>query len=78
MFFIFDRADFHTFWMKNTFIPLDVIWISEDKKVVDTQTLTPCQNQKCPLFSPSHPARFVLEINAGEFKGSVGDSVLFK
>ena len=78
MLFIFEEIDFHSFWMKNTLIPLDVIWISENMKVVDIQTLTPCESEECPSFVPSVKASYVLEVSAGSFEGIVGDSVLLK
>lgn len=78
MFFVFDREDFHAFWMKNTPIPLDIIWISSDRKVVDIQTLYPCGNADCPNFAPQGKAQYALEINAGAFKGVIGNQVLFE
>ncbi len=75
MLFVFPNKALHAFWMKNTLIPLDVIWISEDLKVVDVQMLNPCKTEECPLFQPKEEARFVLEIPAGTFKGRVGDSL---
>ncbi len=77
MLFIFEEIDFHSFWMKNTLIPLDVIWISENMKVVDIQTLTPCEAEECPSFVPSVKAKYVLEVNAGIFEGEIGDDLLF-
>ncbi|MCF7812169.1 DUF192 domain-containing protein [Candidatus Gracilibacteria bacterium] len=78
MFFVFQNEDFHEFWMQNTFLPLDVIWISSDKKVVDVQTLQPCKESPCPNFKPNQKALFVLEVNAGEFEGKEGDIATWK
>jgi uncharacterized membrane protein (UPF0127 family) len=77
MLFVFEEEDFHAFWMKNTLIPLDVIWIGEDLKVVDVQTLTPCVAEECLNFRPSEKAKYVLEVAAGTFKGLVSDELLF-
>lgn len=66
MLFIFEEVGIHPFWMKDTLIPLDIIWINSNKEVVfisrDTQ---PCQTDPCPLVEPSATALYVLEVNAG-------------
>ena len=41
MLFVFDEVKKHKFWMKNTLIPLDVIWLSQEKVVLDYATLEP-------------------------------------
>lgn len=64
MLFIFPEDDLHGFWMKNTLIPLDLIWIDKENTIVDIQTAQPCQADPCPIFTPSGAARYVLEINA--------------
>lgn len=63
------------FWMKNTLIPLDIVWITEDFKVAVIQTATPCKQDPCPVYVPKLPSRYVLEVNGGEFKGRIGDPV---
>jgi len=65
------------FWMKNTLIPLDIIWIGSDKKVLDVITATPCKAEPCEIIQSKSPARWILEINAGEFQGDIGDQVEF-
>ena len=75
MFFIFDYEGKHSFWMKNTLIPLDIIWISEDKKIVDVQTMQPCITEKCESHRPEIDSKYVLEVGAGIFRGKTGDLV---
>ena len=75
MLFPLEKERIAGFWMKNTFIPLDIIWISADKKVVEVKTLPPCNIPVCPVYKPEHQAKYVLEVNADEFQGGVGDSV---
>lgn len=78
MLFVFDREEIHSFWMKNTLIPLDVIWIGKDKRVKAIQTLEPCQTEECPHANPGSPALYVLEINGGLAQRSginAGDAV---
>ncbi len=65
------------FWMKNTFIPLDIVWIDEEKEVIGIKTAQPCTTEVCETFDIERPARWVLEVNAGEFAGKIGDKVEF-
>jgi len=78
MLFVFDNEDYHSFWMLNTKIPLDIIWINEDKRIVDIErNLQPCSSN-CPLYSPDEKALYVLEVNANytfENDIKVGDEV---
>lgn len=76
MFFVFSKPDYHSFYMKNTRIPLDIIYIGSDKKIVSIQ-----KNAK-PFDETSLPsnalALYVLEINAGlseEWNLEVGDKI---
>ena len=66
MLFIFKSEGIYPFWMKNTLIPLDIIWMDDDGQVVfisrDTQ---PCESDPCPSTNPGRMAKYVLEINAG-------------
>lgn len=65
MLFIFDTPGSYGFWMKNTLIPLDIIWMDETFVVVDTATMTPCTADPCPNYNHSWQAMYALEINAG-------------
>ena len=66
MLFIFDTESKRSFWMKNTLIPLDIIWIDENKKVVFIKhNAEPCKTEKCKTFGPNKNAKYVLEINGG-------------
>jgi len=66
MFFVFPDENNRSFWMKNTFIPLDVIFISSTGRVNEITTLNPCaENENCQSYTSKTPAQYVLEINAG-------------
>lgn len=66
MLFIFEKEGHYSFWMKNTFIPLDIIWINENKEVVFiSKNNNPCFEGRCPLINPGKTASYVLEINGG-------------
>jgi len=66
MLFLFKQERFPNFWMKNTLIPLDIIFLDPNAKVVDiTHRAHPCAVEPCPQFVPRGPAMAVLELNSG-------------
>lgn len=66
MLFIFDEEGIYPFWMKNTLIPLDMIWINEDKEIVYIENnAQPCKEEVCTSYNPNANARYVFEINSG-------------
>jgi len=66
MLFIFDKSEQRSFWMKNTYLPLDIIYISEDSTIVSvSENTTPFSEQ---TVMSKGPALYVLEINAGLYK----------
>ena len=75
MLFTFDEEADHTMWMKNVNIPLDMIFIDKDKKVVKVETVQPCESKPCELYKAGQPIMHVLELNPGEFTGNVGDTI---
>jgi uncharacterized membrane protein (UPF0127 family) len=82
MFFIFKGEGIYPFWMKNTFIPLDIIWIGQNQQVVFIkENAQPCKKKSCPLIFPNRKAKYVLEVNGGtvnKLKSGVGDRVELK
>ena len=67
MVFPFPEAGVHNFWMKNTMIPLDIVWIDAAGKVVFVSANTPpCKSDPCPNYGPNAPASLVLEIAGGK------------
>lgn len=69
MLFIFDDEEVRSFWMKNTLIPLDMIFINSGHQVVDLfHAVPPCPGDPCPSYTSAFPARFVLEIAGGTAK----------
>jgi uncharacterized protein len=66
MLFIFEREAPRSFWMRNTRIPLDIIYLDRDLKVVSISANTPpCRTRQCPSYPSTGPAQYVLELNAG-------------
>ena len=67
MLFIFQTAGDQAFWMKNTLIPLDMIFIDVDGRVTHVaHDVQPCRADPCPSY-PTNPVRalYVLELAAG-------------
>ncbi len=76
MLFIYPREQIASFWMKNTFIPLDMLFIADDGTILQIapktvpHSLEPVQSER--------PVRAVLEINGGQAEAmgiEVGDTV---
>ena len=63
MLFVYRDASIHSMWMKNTFIPLDMLYIRADGTVSSIETNTVPQSLKS--ISSIEPVNFVLELNAG-------------
>lgn len=78
MLFIFPNEDFRSFYMKNTKIPLDIIYINANKEIVSFQkNAKPFDETSLPSEAP---AKYVLEINGGfsnEWQLQVGDKIAF-
>ncbi len=81
MLFFFDKEGRHSFWMKNTLTPLDIIWIDSNKEVIFISKNTqPCKTDFCPTITPDKKAKYVLEINGGtadEIGLAVGSQLSF-
>lgn len=77
MLFIFPMSQIHSFWMKDTRIALDIIWLDHFRRVVHiAKNVPPCKKDPCPIYSPSSEALYVLEVNASwtdRFGVQVGD-----
>ena len=66
MLFFFETGEHPSFWMKNTYVSLDILFLSGEGVVVDLfERLPPCALDPCPVYASSSPARFVLELKAG-------------
>ena len=68
MLFVHQEAGPWPFWMLNTLVPLDVVWLDGDRRVVDIQTMRPepgVPADKLAIYRPRADALYTLEVNAG-------------
>lgn len=80
MLFLFPHADdSHPFWMKNTLMPLDIIWLDPAGQVLFVSANTPpCKADPCPSYGPDFAIASVLEIAGGmaeKEKVTVGSTI---
>ena len=79
MIFLFGDAAPHHGWMKNTMIPLDIVWLDGSGRVLFVSANTPpCRADPCPNYGPEVPATNVLEIAGGmsaKEKVTVGSTI---
>jgi uncharacterized membrane protein (UPF0127 family) len=68
MLFLHDREEPQAYWMKNTRIALDILYFDDSRRLVAQQRdVPPCSaGNSCPSYPSNAPARYVLELNAGE------------
>lgn len=64
MLFIFEEEGIRSFWMQNTFIPLDIAFLDRTLTIVDIQQMMP---QTAVLHTSAAPAMYALEISQGQF-----------
>jgi|SRR3989344_2749992 len=76
MLFVFKKEGNYPFWMQNTLIPLDIIWIDQNQEIVFIkENAQPCR-EVCIPIDPKQNAKYVLEINGGvasEINLKIGD-----
>jgi hypothetical protein len=82
MIFLFPEPGNYPFWMKNTLIPLDMIWLDRRAQVVwIAESVPPCKADPCPSFDHKGDALYVVEVVSGfakEHKLKVGDKLMLK
>ncbi len=67
MLFVFGRDMPQSFWMKNTLIPLDMVFIDSNFVVVDVLHADPCIKDPCEHYNSQKPAKYVLEVVQNTF-----------
>jgi len=66
MLFVYDDDRKLAFWMMDTIIPLDIVFIDKQNTVVDVQRMEPCVAEPCAIYKAAAPAMYALEVNAGD------------
>ena len=81
MLFVFPNERRRKFWMKNMLIPLDIVYIDSQRRIVSMAlNAQSCVDEPCASYPSGVPARYVLEINAGDaafLNLKVGDEIDF-
>lgn len=80
MLFVFTRPQPVVFWMKNTLIPLDMLFFDADGKLLEIKpNVPPCKRRPCKNYASAHSnIRYVVELKAGTVEKqriAVGDSL---
>ena len=68
MLFVFEEERVLSFWMRETLIPLDIVFIDGERRIVDIQTMVPepdVSTGDLTVYLSSEPAMYALEVNAG-------------
>lgn len=63
MLFVFEYLDYHPFWMQDTYLSLDMIFIDQNEEIIYIERNTPPFSEE--LISPEKPVKYVLELLAG-------------
>jgi len=69
MLFVFGEEAPRGFWMKDTLIPLDILFFTASGDWVSGHTMVPCEGDPCPVTLSANPARYALEISTGFLAG---------
>lgn len=79
MWFAFEDEAPRTFWMKNTLIPLDILFFNGKKEIVRIiENMEPCKIEQCPSYYSGIPAMYALEVPVGFVRAnsiSLGDKI---
>ena len=84
MLFLYDREVGLAFWMKNTLIPLDILFLDSEGVIVDIQAMQPqpgVPDSQLKRYILAAPARYAIEMNAGlaeEYRLETGMRVEFR
>jgi uncharacterized membrane protein (UPF0127 family) len=66
MLFVFPEDTTGGFWMKNTRVPLTIVFFDAEGKRVRKLSMAPCRSDPCPVYNPKRWYRFALELRASD------------
>jgi uncharacterized membrane protein (UPF0127 family) len=66
MLFVFPETTTGGFWMKDTLVPLTIVFFDTRGKRVRKLAMTPCRTASCPIYDPGRSYRFALELRAND------------
>jgi len=65
MMFVFEQDQPLSFWMKNTLVPLQILYFSSDGYFVNALDMVPCEEDPCEQYRSASVAKYALEVNVG-------------
>jgi uncharacterized protein len=71
MLFVFPEPTTGGFWMKNTLVPLTIVFFNSSGKRVRKLSMTPCREDPCRIYDPGRSYRFALELRASDTRPAV-------
>jgi uncharacterized membrane protein (UPF0127 family) len=67
MLFVFPEDTTGGFWMKNTLVPLKIVFFNSEGRRVRRMFMTPCKaDESCPTYDPGRRYRYALELRASD------------
>lgn len=68
MLFVFEEDTCSGFWMKNTYVPLEIAFIDKNGVIFSIQEMEPCKEEPCKIYYAPGPFRYALEVKKGFFE----------
>lgn len=65
MLFVYPEPQWRNFWMMHTTVPLDIVFVDSQKRVLNVREAEPCPSSPCPRYASAGPAQYVLEVRRG-------------
>lgn len=65
MLFVFKEPEMLSFWMKNTRIPLEILYFDQQGEFVNVASMVPCTADPCPRYNAVARSQYALEVNPG-------------